>query len=91
MTGSTFAPGASRPIIRGLDNFRVRLQENGIASGDVSAISEDHAVPIDPFATDKVEVIRGPETLRYGGAAVTQRHFIDDSTANEERRVGFRQ
>src|SRR5262249_30095475 len=36
ITGSTFAPGASRPIVRGLDNYRVRLQENGIATGDVS-------------------------------------------------------
>ena len=36
ITSSTFAPGASRPIIRGQDNFRVRIQQNGIASGDVS-------------------------------------------------------
>src|SRR5688572_24874102 len=33
--GSTYAPGASRPIIRGLDNFRVRVQENGTSSMDV--------------------------------------------------------
>ncbi len=31
ITGSSFAPGAaSRPIVRGLDNYRVRIQENGI-------------------------------------------------------------
>ena len=29
-TGS--APGASRPVLRGLDDFRVRVQENGIGS-----------------------------------------------------------
>ncbi|MFM2423000.1 MAG: hypothetical protein RL291_1530, partial [Pseudomonadota bacterium] len=33
VAGSTFAPGANRPIIRGLDNHRVRIQENGIGSG----------------------------------------------------------
>jgi iron complex outermembrane receptor protein len=70
IAGSTFAAGANRPIIRGLDNFRVRVQENGIGSQDVSAISEDHAVPIDPFAADRVEVVRGPATLRYGSQAI---------------------
>ena len=70
VAGSTFAPGASRPIIRGLDNYRVRTQENGIGTGDVSALSEDHGIPVDPFAADTVEVIRGPATLRYGSQAV---------------------
>jgi iron complex outermembrane receptor protein len=71
VTGSTFAPGgASRPVIGGLDNFRVRIQENGVGSGDVSALGEDHGVPIDPLAAEKIEVIRGPETLRYGGQAI---------------------
>ena len=70
VAGSTFAPGANRPIIRGLDNFRVRTQENGIGTGDVSALSEDHGIPVDPFAADRVEIIRGPATLRYGSQAV---------------------
>ena len=67
---SSFAAGASRPIIRGLDNTRVRVQENGIGAGDVSAVSEDHGVPIDPFAAERVEVVRGPATLRYGSEAI---------------------
>jgi iron complex outermembrane receptor protein len=70
ISGSTFAPGSNRPIIRGLDTYRVRVQENGIGSHDVSALSEDHAVPIDPYAVDRVEVIRGPATLRYGSQAI---------------------
>jgi iron complex outermembrane recepter protein len=70
ITGSNFAPGANRPVIRGLDNYRVRMQENGIGSHDVSALSEDHAVPIDPFAADQIEVVRGPATLRYGSQAI---------------------
>lgn len=68
--GSTFAPGANRPIIRGLDSYRVRTQENGIGTHDVAAISEDHAVPIDPGSADRVEVVRGPATLRYGSQAI---------------------
>jgi iron complex outermembrane receptor protein len=68
--GSTFAPGANRPVIRGLDNFRVLIQESGIGSHDVSALSEDHAVPIDPLSIDRIEVVRGPATLRYGSPAI---------------------
>lgn len=70
IVGSTFAPGANRPIIRGLDSYRVRVQENGLGSHDVSTISEDHAVPIDPFTADRIEVVRGPATLRYGSGAI---------------------
>ena len=33
ITSSGFAPGAaSRPVVRGLDNYRVRIQENGLGS-----------------------------------------------------------
>lgn len=70
INASTFAPGASRPIVRGLDNYRVRVQENGIGTHDVSALSEDHAVPVDPYSADRVEVVRGPATLRYGSQAI---------------------
>lgn len=71
ISGTTYAPGAaSRPIIRGLDNARVRIQENGIASGGVSDLGEDHAVPVNPLVADRIEVIRGPATLRYGSGAI---------------------
>ncbi|MGB3810333.1 MAG: TonB-dependent receptor [Parvibaculum sp.] len=67
---SSFAGGASRPIIRGLDNFRIRFLENGLGGDGVSAVSEDHGVPIDPLSATRVEVVRGPATLRYGSQAI---------------------
>ncbi|MDB5620364.1 TonB-dependent receptor [Tardiphaga sp.] len=70
VAASTFAPGASRPNIRGLDDYRVRVQENGIGTHDASDFSQDHQVPIDPLSADKVELIRGPATLRYGNQAI---------------------
>ena len=70
VAASTFAPGASRPNIRGLDDYRVRIQENGIGSQDASDFSQDHQVPVDPLSADKIEVIRGPATLRYGNQAI---------------------
>ncbi|XSG81178.1 MAG: TonB-dependent receptor domain-containing protein [Methyloligella sp. ZOD6] len=69
-TSSTFAPGASRPILRGLDGHRVDIQENGIGIGDVSALGGDHGVPIDPLAAERVEIIRGPQSLRYTSGSV---------------------
>jgi iron complex outermembrane receptor protein len=71
ITGSSFAPGAaSRPVVRGLDNYRVRIQENGISNSGVSELGEDHAVPVDPVAASQVEVVRGPATLRWGSQAI---------------------
>jgi iron complex outermembrane receptor protein len=71
ITGSGFAPGASsRPIIRGLDVNRVRIQEDGIGANGASDLGEDHVVPVDPLSTNQVEVIRGPATLRYGSQAI---------------------
>jgi iron complex outermembrane receptor protein len=70
IASSSFAPGASRPIIRGLSGFRVGITENGLMVGDVSALSDDHAVPVDPNATRQVEVVRGPATLRYGSPTI---------------------
>ncbi|WP_442754830.1 TonB-dependent receptor [Methylocystis sp. JAN1] len=71
VTSSTFAPGAaSRPIVRGLDNYRVRIQENGVGASGVSEMGEDHGVPLDPLGASQMEVVRGPATLRWGSQAV---------------------
>lgn len=65
-----FAAGAGRPVIRGFDAARVRVLENGLGSFDVSDLSPDHGVPIDPLALQRVEIVRGPATLRYGSQAI---------------------
>lgn len=71
ITGSSFAPGASsRPIIRGLDVNRVGIVENGTNAGGASDLGEDHFVPIDPLATNQIEVVRGPAALRYGSTSI---------------------
>jgi iron complex outermembrane recepter protein len=71
ITGSEFAPGvSSRPIIRGLDVNRVRIQEDGIGANGASDLGEDHFVPVDPLTSNQVEVIRGPATLRFGSQAI---------------------
>ncbi len=68
--GSTyFGPNASRPVIRGLDGDRVRLLDNGGVSSDASNLSFDHAVGTDPLVAERLEVLRGPAALLYGGNA----------------------
>ena len=61
-----FAPGATRPIIRGLGDDRLRILQNGVSLIDVSNVSPDHAVAADPLSMESVEIVRGPATLLYG-------------------------
>ena len=70
VSSTYFGPNASRTIIRGLDGDRIRVLNNSASSLDVSALSYDHAVPLDVLSTDRVEVLRGPAALLYGGSAV---------------------
>ena len=67
---TTFGPTANRPMIRGLDKFRIRMLQNGTDTFGVSAQSEDHVVPIDPLMVDRIEVLRGASSLLYGGSAI---------------------
>ena len=70
VTTSFFGPGASRPILRGMDADRVRILTDGIGSFDVSSMSADHAVALNPLTADRIEVIRGPASLLYGSSAI---------------------
>ncbi|HEY9192806.1 MAG TPA: TonB-dependent receptor [Methyloversatilis sp.] len=70
VSSTYFGPNSSRPVIRGMDGDRVRLLGNGGASLDASSLSFDHAVTIDPLVIERVEVVRGPAALMYGGNAV---------------------
>lgn len=70
VSSTYFGPNASRPVIRGLDGDRIRVLNNSASSLDASALSYDHAVPLDVLSTDRIEVLRGPAALLYGGSAV---------------------
>jgi iron complex outermembrane receptor protein len=70
VSDTSFAAGASRPVIRGMDAFRVATLENGLSTADVSEVGPDHGVPIDPLSARDIEVVRGAATLRYGSQAI---------------------
>lgn len=70
VSASSFGPNASRPILRGLAGERVRVLTDGIGAFDVSNTSADHAVAIDPLLAERIEVLRGPASLRFGSSAI---------------------
>ncbi len=70
VSASSYAPGASRPILRGLGGERVRVLTDGVGVLDASAASSDHAVSVEPLITERIEVLRGPATLLYGNQAI---------------------
>lgn len=70
LRSTSFGPGASRPVVRGLAGPRVSVLTNGVGLIDASALSPDHQVASDPGEAERVEVLRGPAALLYGGSAI---------------------
>lgn len=66
----SYGGGASRPVIRGQGAPRTKILSDGNSILDVSDVSPDHAVTVDPLLAQRVEVLRGPATLLYGGGAI---------------------
>jgi iron complex outermembrane receptor protein len=85
---SFFGAGVSRPIIRGLEGSRVQVLSSGIASMDASTFSPDHAVSIEPFLADQIEVLKGPATLLYGPGAIGGVVNIADGRLPEQGSIG---
>jgi iron complex outermembrane receptor protein len=82
---SHFGPGVGRPIIRGLDGARVQVLANGLSSLDVSTVSVDHAVSIEPFLADSIEVLKGPANLFFGNGAIGGAVNVVDGRIPTER------
>ena len=70
VSATSFGPNASRPVLRGLGGERIRVLTDGIGAFDVSNTSADHAVAINPLLAERIEVLRGPASLRYGSSAI---------------------
>jgi iron complex outermembrane recepter protein len=85
IANSSFGPNVGRPVIRGMDGDRIRILQNSGANMDVSGLSADHAVPIDPLTTERIEVLRGPAALMYGGSAMGGVVNVVDNRIARER------
>ncbi|MDE2597600.1 MAG: TonB-dependent receptor [Sphingomonadales bacterium] len=62
---SAFAPGVSRPVLRGFDGPRAQLLIDGLGSLDASSVSADHASSLDTLNVERIDVLHGPQVLLY--------------------------
>ncbi len=83
ISSTYFGPAASRPVIRGLSGSRVKMLSDSSSTLDVSDVSPDHAVAVEPLLADQIEIIRGPATLLYGSAAAGGVINVSDSRIPE--------
>lgn len=88
VTTTFFGPAASRPVIRGLGSDRVRVLVNGVGLADASAASPDHAVSSEALEAERVEILRGPAAIAYGGGAVGGVVNVIDGRVPEEAAEG---
>lgn len=70
VSATSFAPGASRPVLRGMSGERAAVLVDGLGSIDASAVSADHALVLDMLTVDHVDVFHGPAVLLFGGNAI---------------------
>ena len=63
---ASFGPAVGRPVMKGLDGYRVGITQGNIILNDLSAMSQDHAVGLMPRSAARIELIKGPASLLYG-------------------------
>ncbi len=61
--------GIAKPMIRGMSQNRVRVNQMGIKQED-QQWGTDHGLQVDAFAVENVEIVRGAAALRYGSDAI---------------------
>ncbi len=54
ISSTYFGPAASRPVIRGLSGSRVKMLSDSSSTLDVSDVSPDHAVAVEPLLADQI-------------------------------------
>ena len=66
---SPFGPGSSHPVIHGLDGPRILVLYDRLRPMDIATTPGDHPPLVEPFIANRVEILKGPNTLLYGSGA----------------------
>lgn len=77
-------PSISKPVIHGLHSNRVLILNNGVRQEGQQWGSE-HAPEIDPFIADKITIIKGAASVRYGSDAIVGVLLVEPKTLAPER------
>ena len=81
-TGATIA----KPVIQGLHSNRIAIVSNGVALESQQWGSE-HAPEIDPFAAEKISVVKGAAGVRYGVGAMAGAIILEPAPLRAEAGV----
>jgi iron complex outermembrane receptor protein len=65
----TTTPNVSKPFIHGLGYNRVLTLVDGVRQEE-QQWGDEHGVEMDEYATDRIEVVKGPASLIYGSDAI---------------------
>jgi len=60
---------SGKPVIRGMTGNRVKVLSNGQTT-DYQAYGTRHLPNVDPYLAERIEVIRGPQSVLYGSEAM---------------------
>lgn len=90
-TGATI----SKPMIHGLQGYRILILNNGIRQ-EGQQWGNEHSPEIDPFIAKKISVVKGASSVRYGsdaiaGAILLEPEALPDTAAitGEMNLIGF--
>ena len=66
---ASYGSGSAHPIIHGLDGPRILLLYDRLRPMDVATYPGDHPPLVEPFIANRIEILKGPNTLLYGSGA----------------------
>lgn len=75
--------GISKPIVHGLYGNRLPILNNEVIQSG-QQWGNDHSPEIDPFAADKIKVVKGVNTLEYGGGISGALVLVEPSAITED-------
>ena len=69
VSSATYGNGVGRPVVKGMEGYRVGIVQGNTVLNDLSAMSQDHAVGANARSSQTIELIKGPASLLYGSYA----------------------